>query len=71
CLMSASEIQHMSLAERFEAMELLWDSLAKSPDQLQSPPWHGQVLAKRMAKVEAGEGTFLTLLELKERLKKR
>jgi hypothetical protein len=33
-----------------------------------SPEWHGDVLSSRLAKVEAGEGHFLTIEELKSRL---
>ena len=35
------------------------------------PKWHGDVLAARLAKVEAGKGTFLTVPQLNARLRKR
>jgi len=35
-----------------------------------SPDWHRQVLAARLAKVERGEGEFLSIPQLKERLQK-
>ncbi len=50
------------------AMELLWRSFSGSEDEVSSPVWHGEVLSERLAKVEAGEGKFLTLPELKARL---
>jgi len=49
-------------------MELLLRSFSGSEDEIPSPDWHGEVLAERLAKVEAGEGKFLTLPELKARL---
>jgi putative addiction module component (TIGR02574 family) len=64
------EIERMSLAERLQAMELLWHSMAAEPDKLESPAWHKQILEKRLAKVEAGKGEFLTLTQLKKRLAK-
>jgi len=64
----ASDIEHLTVAERFQAMEVIWDSLLKSPDDVSSPTWHEEVLSKRVAKVEAGQGKFLTLEELKARL---
>jgi len=64
----ASDIEHLTVAERFQAMEVIWDSFLKSPDDVSSPTWHGEVLSKRVAKVEAGQGKFLTLEELKARL---
>jgi len=55
------EIERMSFAERLQAMELLWRSLVAKPDKLASPAWHKRILEKRLAKVEAGKGEFLTL----------
>ena len=61
----------MSFAERLQAMELLWRSTATEPDKLESPGWHKKILARRLAKVEAGKGEFLTLTQLKKRLASR
>ncbi len=63
-----SDIEHMTVAERFQALEVIWGSFLKSPEDVSSPAWHGQVLSERLAKVESGEGKFLTLEELKGRL---
>lgn len=57
----------MSIAERLQTVELLWDSLAQTPEAVPSPAWHGEVVAARLAKIERGEGEFLTLAELKQR----
>ena len=65
------EVERMSLAEKLQAMELLWRSMASKPDALESPAWHKKVLSQRLAKVEAGKGEFLTLTQLKKRLAKR
>jgi putative addiction module component (TIGR02574 family) len=63
-------IERMSFAERLQAMELLWRSMAAEPDKLESPGWHKKILARRLAKVEAGKGEFLTLTQFKKRLQK-
>ena len=65
------EIKRMSFAERLQAMELLWRSMAVEPDKLESPAWHKKILEKRLAKVEAGKGEFLSVAQLKKRLAKR
>jgi putative addiction module component (TIGR02574 family) len=70
-MIEALEIERMSFAERLQAMELLWRSMSAEPDKLESPTWHKQILEKRLAKVEAGKGEFLTLAQLKKRLAKR
>ena len=67
----ALEIERMTLAERLQAMELLWRSLAAEPAKLESPAWHKKVLARRLAKIESGKGEFLTVAQLKKRLAKR
>jgi putative addiction module component (TIGR02574 family) len=70
-MLEAAEIKQMSLEERLQAMELLWDSISSEPDKVVSPEWHGAVLAERMAKIESGQATFLTLDEVKARLARR
>jgi putative addiction module component (TIGR02574 family) len=70
-MIEAVEIERMSVAERLQAMELLWRSMTREPDKVKSPAWNGKVLAQRLAKVEAGKGQFLTLRQLKQRLARR
>ena len=65
------EIERMTFAERVQTMERLWHSMSATPNKLASPAWHKKVLDKRLAKVEAGKGEFLTLAQLKKRLAKR
>ena len=67
-MLAESAIKSMSLTERLQAMELLWRSFSGSEDKVPSPDWHAEVLSERLAKVEAGEGQFLTISELKARL---
>ena len=69
-MIQVSEIELMSLDERLQAMELLWASLTRTPEAVPSPSWHGEVLGERLAKIERGEGEFLTLAEVKARLQK-
>ena len=69
-MIQATDIEQMSLEERLQTMELLWASLARTPDAVPSPDWHEEVVAARLAKVERGEGEFLTIPQLKDRLQK-
>ena len=62
------EVSRLSKAERLQAMEWLWASLSKEPDDIVSPEWHGEVLAVRKAKADSGEAQFLTVAQLKKRL---
>ena len=69
-MIQAADIEQMSLEEQLQAMELLWSSLSRTPNAVPSPDWHGDILAERMAKIERGEGEFLSIPQLKARLQK-
>jgi hypothetical protein len=69
-MIQAADIEQMSLEEQLQAMELLWASLSRTQNAVPSPDWHGDVLAERMAKIERGEGEFLSIAQLRERLDK-
>jgi putative addiction module component (TIGR02574 family) len=64
------EVLRLSKAERLQAMEWLWASLAKEQQDIESPEWHGEVLAARKAKVDSGAAKFLSVAELKKRLRR-
>ena len=64
------EVSRLSKAERLQAMEWLWASLSEKPDEIESPEWHGEVLAARKAKADSGEVQFLSVQQLKERLRR-
>ena len=51
-------------------MEWLWASLSKRSEEIESPEWHGEVLAARKAKVDSGDAQFLSVAQLKERLRR-
>ena len=64
------EVSRLSKAEQLQAMEWLWASLSKKPEEVESPEWHGEVLAARKTKVDSGEAQFLSIQQLKERLRR-
>jgi hypothetical protein len=66
-MVAISDIKQMSVSERLQTIELLWDSL-RSDDSVDSCAWHADVLRARRAKVEVGEGVFLSTSELRTRL---
>jgi hypothetical protein len=47
-------LDEMSLEEKFEAMESLWDDLCRTADEFPSPSWHGDVLDERRATLGTG-----------------
>ena len=66
----ATDIEQMTVEERLQTMELLWASLAQTPEAVPSPAWHGEVLADRIGRIERGASEFLTLEEVTERLQR-
>lgn len=68
-MIDTAQIQQMSLTERLQTMELLWQAISRRPEDVQSPAWHREVLQERAAKIERGEATFLTIAQVKDRLK--
>jgi hypothetical protein len=45
--------------------------MAGEPEKVESPGWHKKILARRLAKIEADKGEFLTVAQLKKRLARR
>ncbi|MGK5091027.1 addiction module protein [Deltaproteobacteria bacterium TL4] len=63
--MTITEIKNMSMIERLQSMEVLWDSLLENESEIESPEWHGEILAERKKQIESGRAEFVTLESLK------
>ncbi|MBI3345337.1 MAG: addiction module protein [Gammaproteobacteria bacterium] len=61
----------MSLAEKLQAMEALWDDLSRNPDTLESPAWHEEVLRERQQRIASGEAVFLDWEHAKTDIRRR
>jgi len=68
-MIEMAQITRMSVTERLQAMEQLWDALCHDTNDMPSPDWHQTVLADRKARADRGEAKFLTLEQLKSRLR--
>ena len=53
--MTIAEISKMSVLERLQTMEALWDSLTREPTGIKSPKWHEEILSDRKEKIESGQ----------------
>ena len=51
-------LKNMALQEKIEAMEALWDDLARTAESVESPHWHKDTLEQRRQKVVSGEAHF-------------
>jgi hypothetical protein len=48
-------LQKMSVEEKIQVMESIWDDLCVTAGSTLTPEWHGKVLASREQAVLAGE----------------
>ncbi|WP_295578189.1 addiction module protein [uncultured Lamprocystis sp.] len=63
--MNTNEIIKMSVAERIDALEAIWDSLMIADAKIESPDWHQDVLAERRARLRDPSAKFVSLADLK------
>jgi len=64
-------LDQMSVEEKIQTMESLWDSLLHENSEIASPDWHGEVLAEREAAIERGEAHFEDWEAAKEKIRKQ
>ena len=63
--MTITEIKKMSVIERLQAMEELWDSLCREENEIESLEWHKEILESRKKKIKSEEAEFISLADLK------
>jgi hypothetical protein len=63
-------LQEMTTAEKLSLMELLWEDLCRTPEDIPMPAWHGEVLAEREKQLQNGQTRFIEWAEMRERLEK-
>jgi hypothetical protein len=55
----ASYVEKMSIEEKIQTMETIWDDLCKKADSISSPPWHAKVLSDRENGISNREDVFI------------
>lgn len=63
-------LSEMTVSEKLEVMEALWQDLSRNADALESPEWHKSVLDERERKIQSGEARFIDWEQAKEDLRK-
>ena len=51
-------LAQMSLDDKLLAMELLWGEFSKTPERLDAPQWHRELLLQRLNQVQQGTASF-------------
>ena len=61
----------MSVTEKLQAMEAIWDDLCQDERRVTSPAWHGEVLAARAERVTGGKARFGAWEQAKRRIRRK
>jgi putative addiction module component (TIGR02574 family) len=61
-------LKKMSFEEKIQTMELLWDDLCKTQEQLESPAWHLDEIKRREQAVKEGKTEYLDLDAIKKEI---
>lgn len=64
-------LSEMTIEEKLQAMEALWEDLSRNPDHLESPGWHEDVLREREQRLAAGEASFVDWGQAKAHIRSR
>ena len=57
-MLAPATINQMTLTERLQAMESLWDHLRQNEEEVPVPDWHKELLDERLKLVEQGKAHF-------------
>ncbi|NLF06580.1 MAG: addiction module protein [Pirellulaceae bacterium] len=63
-------LDQMTVAEKLQAIEVIWEDLARNPNEIPSPAWHAEVLAERERLVKEGKAKFIPLEEFRKDIEK-
>ena len=52
-------IKEMTIEQKIQAMELLWDDFCRNKPDFQSPAWHEEILKERQNNLKEGKDSFI------------
>jgi putative addiction module component (TIGR02574 family) len=64
-------LNKMTVAEKLQTMEAIWQSLLADPAAIESPMWHEEELRERERKIKSGETKFVAWEEAKADIRRR
>lgn len=64
-------LKEMTLEEKLAAMESLWEDLARTPEAVESPAWHKDILDERRQRVAEGKSRFVDWETAKAEIRKK
>jgi len=70
-VMEIPQIKAMSMAERINLVESLWDSIFRQDEVISVPASHVKELSARLARYEGNQDSLLTLQALQQKVANR
>lgn len=64
-------LDRMSISEKLQVLEAVWDDLLRTPDEVPVPAWHRDVLEARERRVHEGVARFDEWARAKDRIRER
>ena len=64
-------LNDMTVSEKLQMMEVLWEDLSRNADALESPEWHRDVLDERELRIASGEAHFSDWEQAKADIRQR
>ena len=63
-------LDQMTVAQKVQLLEAVWDNLCRETGDVRSPEWHRAVLEERTRRLETGQATVSSWADAKARLLK-
>ncbi|HEY2930405.1 MAG TPA: addiction module protein [Acidobacteriota bacterium] len=70
-MQSPVDLKQMTLPDKLQLMEALWDELCSREEEIPVPDWHKAVLDEREQQIKEGKATFIDWETAKQRIGKR
>lgn len=67
--MNTLRLDEMSVEDKLQVMEALWEDLSRHPEDIPVPEWHGQILQEREAARARGEDALEDWEQAKRRIR--
>ncbi len=64
-------LDEMTVEDKLQTMEALWESLSADPATIESPVWHEEELRERERKIASGEARFIDWEKAKADIRRR
>jgi hypothetical protein len=63
-------LESMSVEEKIQVMEIIWDDLCHKADGMESPSWHKDILREREEALQPGNNEFIDWDLAKKKIRK-